>query len=64
MMKIRRAGIAGVALVAVLGLAACDESSCSDECDSQCAAVDCACESETNGECQCEGCGESAALWP
>ena len=28
------------------------------------AAVDCACASETNGECQCEGCGESAALWP
>jgi hypothetical protein len=46
-----------VALVGTIGLWACDETSCSDECDNQCAAVDCSCLSETNGECECEGCG-------
>jgi hypothetical protein len=40
-----------------LGFAACDETSCSDDCDSQCAAIDCSCLTETNGECECEGCG-------
>ena len=46
------------------GFSACDETSCSDDCDSQCAAVDCICSAETNGECECAGCGETAATWP
>ena len=49
-----------LALLGSVSLVACDESSCSDECDSQCAAVDCACSAETNGECECADCGAAA----
>lgn len=46
------------------GLAGCDETSCSDDCDNQCAALDCTCLTETNGDCECAGCGELSATRP
>lgn len=52
------------ALAGAIGLSGCYESSCTSDCDEQCAAVDCTCVSETNGDCACDGCGETAALWP
>ena len=54
--------VVAMAFVALCGWVAAGCAECSEECENQCAAVDCSCEAEPGGECKCADCGEAALV--